>query len=67
MKRAKIGMVAIAALAVATVAFAQAKPDFSGTWTPDAPAAPAAPVRRRRVEVAPAVVAVAAAGAAAAP
>jgi len=25
-------MVAIAALAVATVAFAQAKPDFSGTW-----------------------------------
>ena len=42
MKRARIGMVAIAALAVATVAFAQAKPDFSGTWTPDAPAAPAA-------------------------
>jgi hypothetical protein len=35
-------MAAIAALAVATVAFAQAKPDFSGTWTPDAPAAPAA-------------------------
>ena len=43
MKRARIGMVAIAALAVATVAFAQAKPDFSGTWTPDAPAAAAAP------------------------
>jgi len=42
MKRARIGMAAIAALAVATVAFAQAKPDFSGTWTPDAPAAPAA-------------------------
>ena len=42
MKRARIGMVAIAALAVATVAFAQAKPDFSGTWTPDAPAAPPA-------------------------
>ena len=43
MKRARIGMVAIAALAVATVAFAQAKPDFSGTWTPDAPAAAATP------------------------
>jgi len=42
MKRARIGMVAIAALAVATVAFAQAKPDFSGTWTPDAAAAPPA-------------------------
>ena len=39
MKRARIGIIAIAALAVATVAFAQAKPDFSGTWTPDAPAA----------------------------
>ncbi|HEU4936836.1 MAG TPA: hypothetical protein VFT39_10310 [Vicinamibacterales bacterium] len=35
MKRARIGMVAIATLAVATVAFAQAKPDFSGTWTPE--------------------------------
>jgi len=34
-------MVAIAALAVATVAFAQAKPDFSGTWAPE-PAAGAA-------------------------
>lgn len=34
MKRARIGMVAIAALAVATVAWAQ-KPDFSGTWTLD--------------------------------
>ena len=42
MKRARIGMVAIAALAVATLAFAQAKPDFSGTWTPDAAAAPPA-------------------------
>jgi len=42
MKRARVGMIAVAALAVATVAFAQAKPDFSGTWTPDAPAAPAA-------------------------
>jgi hypothetical protein len=36
-------MFAIATLAVATMAFAQAKPDFSGTWTPDQPAgAPAA-------------------------
>ena len=34
MKRARIGIVAIAALAVATVAWAQ-KPDFSGTWTLD--------------------------------
>ena len=43
MKRARIGLVATAVLAVATMAFAQ-KPDFSGTWTPDAPAAaPAAP------------------------
>lgn len=43
MKRARIGMVAIATLAVATVAFAQAKPDFSGTWTPEpAAGAPAA-------------------------
>ena len=39
MKRARIGMFAIATLAVATMAFAQAKPDFSGTWTPDQPAA----------------------------
>jgi hypothetical protein len=43
MKRARIGLIATAVLAVATMAFAQ-KPDFSGTWTPDAPAAaPAAP------------------------
>jgi hypothetical protein len=36
-------MVAIATLAVATVAFAQAKPDFSGSWTPEpAAGAPAA-------------------------
>src|SRR4051794_41838425 len=43
MKRARIGVIATAVLAVATMAFAQ-KPDFSGTWTPDAPAAaPAAP------------------------
>jgi hypothetical protein len=41
MKRATVGMVATAVLAVATMAFAQAKPDFSGTWTPDAAAAPA--------------------------
>ena len=42
MKRARIGIIATAVLAVATMAFAQ-KPDFSGTWTPDAPAAAAAP------------------------
>ena len=47
MKQARIGMLAIVALAVATAAFAQ-KPDFSGTWTLDAeasgmPAAGAAP------------------------
>ncbi|HEX2280660.1 MAG TPA: hypothetical protein VHG52_02750 [Thermomicrobiales bacterium] len=30
---------AAAMLAVATVAFAQAKPDFNGSWTPEAPAA----------------------------
>jgi hypothetical protein len=41
MKRATVGMIATAVLAVATMAFAQAKPDFSGTWTPDAAAAPA--------------------------
>jgi hypothetical protein len=40
MKRARIGMVAIVALSVATAVFAQAKPDFSGTWTPE-PAADA--------------------------
>jgi hypothetical protein len=34
MQRARIGVIAAAILAVATVAFAQ-KPDFSGTWTPD--------------------------------
>jgi hypothetical protein len=38
MKRARIGLVAAAVLAVSTVAFAQAKPDFSGTWTLDAEA-----------------------------
>ena len=47
MKRARVGLVAIATLAVATLAFAQAKPDFSGTWTPEpaagAPAGGGAP------------------------
>lgn len=38
MKRARIGVIAAAILAVATVAWAQ-KPDFSGTWTPDPAAA----------------------------
>jgi hypothetical protein len=43
MKQARIGVIAAAVFAVATMAFAQ-KPDFSGTWTPEAPAAaPAAP------------------------
>jgi hypothetical protein len=41
MKRATVGMIATAVLAVATMAFAQAKPDFSGSWAPDAAAAPA--------------------------
>ena len=35
MKRAKVGIIAAAVFAVAAVAFAQAKPDFSGTWTLD--------------------------------
>jgi hypothetical protein len=34
MKRARIGIIAAAIVAVASVAFAQ-KPDFSGTWTID--------------------------------
>jgi hypothetical protein len=34
MKRARIGIIAVAMFAVAAVAFAQ-KPDFSGTWTLD--------------------------------
>jgi hypothetical protein len=42
MKRARIGMAAIVALSMATVAFAQAKPDFSGTWAPEPPAGAAA-------------------------
>ena len=37
MKRARVGIIAAAILAVASVAFAQ-KPDFSGTWTLDAEA-----------------------------
>ena len=43
MKRAKIGIIASAVLAVATIAFAQAKPDFSGSWAPEADPAAAAP------------------------
>ena len=42
MKLAKVGIIAAAMLAVSSVAFAQ-KTDFSGTWTPEAPAAAAAP------------------------
>lgn len=42
MKRARIGLIAAAILAVATVAWAQ-KPDFSGTWTLDPEASGAAP------------------------
>ena len=41
MKLAKVGIIAAAILAVSSVAFAQ-KTDFSGTWTPEAPAAPPA-------------------------
>jgi hypothetical protein len=37
MKLARTGVIAAAVFAVATLAFAQAKPDFSGTWTPDPP------------------------------
>ena len=35
MKLARTGFIAAVVLAVASVAFAQAKPDFSGTWTLD--------------------------------
>jgi hypothetical protein len=38
MKRARVGVIAASVLAVATMAYAQ-KPDFSGTWAPDASAA----------------------------
>jgi hypothetical protein len=41
MKLARVGVIAAAILAVATVARAQ-KPDFSGTWTLDSASAPAA-------------------------
>ena len=37
MKVARVGLIATAVLAVATLSFAQ-KPDFSGTWTLDAEA-----------------------------
>jgi len=35
MKRARVGIIGAAIFAVAAVAFAQAKPDFSGSWTID--------------------------------
>ena len=35
MKLARTGLIAAVVLAVASLAFAQAKPDFSGTWTLD--------------------------------
>jgi hypothetical protein len=38
MNRARVGIIAAAVFAVASVAFAQAKPDFSGAWTLDAEA-----------------------------
>jgi hypothetical protein len=41
MKLARVGVIAAAILAVASVAWAQ-KPDFSGTWTLDPASAPAA-------------------------
>jgi uncharacterized protein YcfJ len=43
MKRARIGIIATAVLAVATMAFAQAKADFSGSWAPEVDPAAAAP------------------------
>jgi hypothetical protein len=43
MKRARIGIIASAVLAVATIALAQAKADFSGSWAPEADPAAAAP------------------------
>ena len=42
MKLARVGVIAAAVFAVATMASAQAKPDFSGSWTPDVPADQAA-------------------------
>jgi hypothetical protein len=41
MKRARVGVIAAAVLAVATMAWAQ-KPDFSGTWAPQVDPAAAA-------------------------
>lgn len=35
MKRARVGIIATAVFAVASMALAQARPDFSGTWTLD--------------------------------
>jgi hypothetical protein len=35
MKLARTGVLAAAVLSIATLAFAQAKPDFSGAWTPE--------------------------------
>lgn len=35
MKLARTGIIAAAVLSVASIAFAQAKTDFSGTWTPE--------------------------------
>ena len=45
MKLARVGVIAAAILAVATVVSAQ-KPDFSGTWTLDPASAPAAGLGR---------------------
>jgi hypothetical protein len=42
MKRARVGIIAAAALAVATMAHAQ-KTDFSGSWTPEADPTATAP------------------------
>jgi hypothetical protein len=42
MKRARTGIIAAAVFAMATMAMAQAKPDFSGTWAPEADPAAAA-------------------------
>jgi hypothetical protein len=35
MKRARIGIIAATIFAIASITFAQGKPDFSGTWTLD--------------------------------
>ena len=54
MKRARMGIIAAAVLAVATVAFAQ-KTDFSGTWTPTRSRGSSPPAARRRAVAAAAV------------